>query len=217
MNSADPITNPSLLRRLREPSNEQAWAEFIRTYEGFWARLLHGRLPPQEHADALQEILVELVDALPKFQYDPAKGRFRAWLQVVSQRNVLKTLRRRGREPLAADLGLDPDALDATPAELGAAWDREWEDFVMRRSLAQLYAQTLRETGREVSPQVRRLLDLMYVRQCEDAVAARKAGAKIQDVYNARRRWDEPLRAQVLQVLNWLDDGDWLPKIAPTI
>ena len=215
MSNFDPTTNLALLKRLRDPSDDGAWEEFVRIYRGFWARLLRGRLPVDEQSDVLQDILSELMTALPKFQYDPAKGRFRAWLQVISRRTVLKALRGRGREVLAADIGLDPDHTPGTgPGELDELWDRELMVFVMRRALSEIYGKTLKDTGREITPRVRRILDLIYVKQHTNEVVAAKAKAKPQDVYNARRRWDHSVQESARGVLSRLDGGEWLPQIA---
>jgi RNA polymerase sigma-70 factor (ECF subfamily) len=73
-------TPASLLERLREPHDAEAWERFVHLYSPllvYWAKKF--RLGDDDAADFVQEIFALLLETLPSFQYDPAR-RFRGWL-----------------------------------------------------------------------------------------------------------------------------------------
>lgn len=78
------FTTPvSLLERIRTTPSPTAWGQFVDLYTPLlfaWARRLP--LAPQDVADLVQEVFVSLVEALPRFRYDPNRS-FRAWLKTV--------------------------------------------------------------------------------------------------------------------------------------
>lgn len=77
-------TPVTLLERLKEPSDQEAWARFVRLYTPLlfaWARQ-HG-LQAADAADLIQEVFTTLVRKLPEFSYDPRKS-FRSWLRTVT-------------------------------------------------------------------------------------------------------------------------------------
>jgi RNA polymerase sigma-70 factor (ECF subfamily) len=80
----DSRTGSVLLVLLRDPSTPRAWEDFVDRY----GPKIHGwcRRSGLQEADAenvTQEVLFKMVQALPKFTYDPEKG-FRRWLKTVT-------------------------------------------------------------------------------------------------------------------------------------
>ena len=106
-------TPPSLLERLRQSPEREAWEKFVEMYTPLlvgWTRRL--ALPDQEAADLIQDIFTVLVEKLPGFDYNPDKS-FRAWLKTILRnrwRNLLRrraTLREQGEEGLAEAVAAD--------------------------------------------------------------------------------------------------------------
>ena len=93
-----PSTHLSLLQALgEEDRREDAWAVFQAGYRDVilgWAQRCGLELHAAE--DLTQEILIKLLDALPRHQHNPDRGRFRSWLKTVV-RNVLADRHRRQR------------------------------------------------------------------------------------------------------------------------
>ena len=98
---AIPSTHVSLLRALGEEGRrDDAWAVFQACYRDVilgWCR----RCGLDQHTaeDLTQEILIKLLEALPRHQHDPDRGRFRSWLKTVV-RNVLADQGRRQQRRL---------------------------------------------------------------------------------------------------------------------
>jgi RNA polymerase sigma-70 factor (ECF subfamily) len=121
-----PTTRPTLLGALRAGLR---WEEFIALYGRLilgWARSDFG-LQASDADNLCQEVLVRVWRGIGTF--DPARGRFRAWLYVCA-RNAASNLRRgqRGeRLGAAADSGA-PDRVPADADDLGAALARLEDD-----------------------------------------------------------------------------------------
>src|SRR5439155_3254735 len=88
-----PLTRPSLLLRLRDAGDQQAWEEFVDLYAplvyGFARK--HG-LQDADAADLTQEVLRAVAGAVPRLDYDPARGSFIAWLLTVVRNKLLNFL-----------------------------------------------------------------------------------------------------------------------------
>src|SRR5262245_12142469 len=77
-------TSTSLLVRIRDRSDQQAWAAFDRRYAPLIRRWCHDWFP-SDADDLVQEVLVKLIAAAGAFDYDPRRGRFRGWLKTVTR------------------------------------------------------------------------------------------------------------------------------------
>jgi RNA polymerase sigma-70 factor, ECF subfamily len=124
-------TSPTLLERLRRPDDQAAWPEFVQLYTPLlyhWAQQLG--LQSAEAADLVQDVFVNVVKAMPDFQYDGRRS-FRAWLCTLA-RNKFRDARRK-HAPVAVGSGLDavPDGRDPL-AEVDEA---EYRGFLTDRAL----------------------------------------------------------------------------------
>jgi RNA polymerase sigma-70 factor (ECF subfamily) len=93
-----PATRASLLVRLRDTSDGEAWQEFVHLY----APVIYGfarkrGLQDADAADLMQEVLRSVSAAVPRLEYDPVRGTFRGWLFTVTRNKVLNFLDSSGR------------------------------------------------------------------------------------------------------------------------
>ena len=80
-------TRQSLLIRAKDPTDEEAWADFVKYYERFIFHLLHRmNISADDFNDLVQDILVKLWKNLKS--YTASKAKFRTWLARVV-RNVV--------------------------------------------------------------------------------------------------------------------------------
>ena len=80
---AHPETRASLLQRVRDPADNEAWREFFNIYRPLIYR--YGRLRGLSRADAdevVQKCMTKLVDKMPQFEYSSTKGGFKFWLRT---------------------------------------------------------------------------------------------------------------------------------------
>src|SRR5215213_1897943 len=84
-----PPTRASLLVRLRDPRDEDAWRQFIDLY----APVVYGYARKQglqdaDAADLSQEVLSAVADSVGRLEYDPHRGAFRNWLFTLVRRKL---------------------------------------------------------------------------------------------------------------------------------
>jgi RNA polymerase sigma-70 factor (ECF subfamily) len=125
-------TSASLLERLRQPGEEDAWTRFVKLYSSLlynWAHRLGLRDP--DAADLVQDVFATLVQKLPEFHYDPQNS-FRSWLRTV----MLNKWRDRQRRRVCAVLAPDDAAFTELPAaEIEAFGEAEYRQHLVARAL----------------------------------------------------------------------------------
>ena len=125
-----PATRPSLLVRLRDRDDQEAWRLFVDLYGPLVYGLARRRgLQDADAADLTQEVCRSVAGAVRKLDYDPARGSFRAWLYTVARRHLCDFAERQRRH--TAGTG-DPDVqalLEGQPAPEAEAgeWERDYE------------------------------------------------------------------------------------------
>ncbi len=85
----DPTTSPSLIFRIRDSGDATAWETFESTYAPV-VRIYCRRRRIQEAdiEDLVQDVMTTLMRAIRSFDYDPARGRFRAWFGTLTANRV---------------------------------------------------------------------------------------------------------------------------------
>jgi RNA polymerase sigma-70 factor (ECF subfamily) len=183
------LTHASLLSRVRDPADHEAWRLFEAKYRELILRFCRRQgLQQADAEDVLQLAMQFLVKSLPQFVYDPARGRFRDYLY----RTVRSALARRSGRPRIPETALDTTMLavlrddDESPA--AALWEREWVDHHYRLAM-----DTLRRTFEQRSLEVfERLVNGALVEE-----AASAFGMSPDAVYKARQR----VRARLTELI----------------
>jgi RNA polymerase sigma-70 factor (ECF subfamily) len=102
-----PSTRQSLLIRLRDLADERAWAEFTEIYGPLVHRLARRRgLQEADAQDLVQEVFRAVARAIERYDPDPARGSFRAWLSRIARNFIINLLASRRRQPQGTG---DPD------------------------------------------------------------------------------------------------------------
>ena len=123
--SAPPDTRSSLIARLANVGDDDAWREFASVYEPFIYR--QARRYGLQHADAcelVQEVLIAVSKALNRFTVDQKRGRFRTWLYAIGRNISMRHLERirpadraSGDSRIRAAIAETPDPRSVEPRE----------------------------------------------------------------------------------------------------
>lgn len=178
----DVSTHQSLLLRLRDGGDADAWAEFDGRYrELLFAFARRRGLQPADADDLAQDVLAAAHRALPTFRYDPARGSFRGWLKTAAVRAVGK-LRRGSADALAhaASADVADVAEPAADPALDAAWETEWRRYHLRVATARVRA--------EVAPATMRAFEAVALDGRPAAEVAAALGLSVDSVYQAKSR-----------------------------
>jgi RNA polymerase sigma-70 factor, ECF subfamily len=137
-------TNTSLIRRVRDPGDMQSWGEFVALYEPLLISYVCSRGVMENDArDVVQEIFIALLRALPNFQLDHEKGRFRTWLWQVTMNGIADQFRRGRKQGKAAEAWLDrPGGRDESQGEPDEQWIKAHRQRVLDFVLPKIKAQS---------------------------------------------------------------------------
>jgi RNA polymerase sigma factor (sigma-70 family) len=88
-------TSISLIARVRDRTDVESWREFYEFYHPLLTRYLR-RLGLKEESvnDVIQDVFVRLLQALPKFELDGKRGRFRSYLWKLTYSGLVDEARR---------------------------------------------------------------------------------------------------------------------------
>lgn len=142
----EPETRHSLLLRLRDPQDQQAWTEFVSLYEPVLLRLLNHRgLQDSDARDVTQQVIVAVMRAVETWRPDGREASFRRWLFAIARKSALKFIERghrridtsrrgAGGTDLLEFLNSLPEPAHRTAAE----FDNEYRSQLFQRAAEQV-------------------------------------------------------------------------------
>lgn len=195
---ADRRTRGTLLSRVRDLSDTEAWKEFVSDYGPLilnWCAR-HG-LQEADCADVVQDVLSRLVTAMRDFQYDPGRGRFRGWLKTVTQNAVIDFVKARNRAVEGSgdsDIGRMLTACESpdSVADLVQALERQAEVELLREAEARVRLR--------VKPHNFEAWRLSLRENLKAPEIASQLKMEVADVYVARSRINKMLREEIARL-----------------
>ena len=140
-----PTTRPSLLLRLRDPKDHQAWSEFVTLYEKVIYRIFrrHG-LQDADAREGTQELFMAVSRSIDRWVPAKERGSFRGWLRCVARNLVVNWLNRRQRQLIAgggSDLQSMLDRVPDISCPETVEFDHELRRAMFQRAADQVRAQ----------------------------------------------------------------------------
>jgi RNA polymerase sigma-70 factor, ECF subfamily len=195
--SSFPDTRASLIVRLADAQNAQAWEEFARLYQPVVYRLARRR--GFQHADAeelVQEVMLAVARAVERWVPDRERGRFRDWLHRIARNLMVNFLTRRkhqvwgtGKTDMQQLLEVECDAESAVSQMFEVEYRRE------------AFRAAARQVQQDVKESTWQAFWLSTIDDLPAAEVARKLGMSVGSVYIARSRVMARLRREV--------NGEW--------
>ncbi|MBS0265726.1 MAG: sigma-70 family RNA polymerase sigma factor [Planctomycetes bacterium] len=131
-----PETRASLLCRLRDPVDGGAWKTFVDVYGPLvYGDIRRRGVSEPDAEDLTQEVFSRCLRSFRKFEYEPARGRFRDWLGVLVRNEVFRFWRDRGREMADASLIHDNDLLHEMAGRAEPEWNEQFQARVLEVAL----------------------------------------------------------------------------------
>ena len=144
-------TRESLLLRLKDERNEDAWREFHSIYGRLiFGYSLHFDISYAEAEDVVQEVCIKVFRQIIRFDYSPERGRFRGWLKTMTRNTVIDYLRRK-QTRLKASREFRRDMEQKLKDEAAAddeIWRKEWEKALYETAMERVRERVGEETFR---------------------------------------------------------------------
>ena len=186
-------TRPSLLLRLRDPRDAEAWRSFVDVY----GPLVYGHarrrgLQNEDAEDVTQRVFARVSEAIRAFNYQPDLGRFRDWLGTVVRNEVNRLLKADMGTPRGKG-GEEDIALAHAPAPAAdSAWTSEFNAHILQVALERCRP--------HFEPPTWRAFERLWLEQAPAAHVASEMSQPIDWVYIAKSRVLKRL-AQEVQAL----------------
>ncbi len=189
-----PETRSSLLVRVRNPSDAEAWHEFASIYRPAIYRLARRRgLQDADAEDLAQRVLVSVSGAIQTWEKDEKRGTFRAWLLRVARNAIINAITRRPPD-IAMGGSNASEPLDMPHTDEEAI--RKLVEDEHRRAVFRWAAAEVRSEFHDTTWKA-------FYRTAVDGISIEDAAAEIDrttgSVYAARSRVMRRLKAKVLE------------------
>jgi len=131
-------TRDSLILRITQGGDHLSWEEFFAIYQPFvFSVVKRLGIRDQDASDIVQDVFVTLVRALPQFEFQSEKGRFRGWLKTIVRNSVIDWFRRRGR---SREVSLDALETQKVFLDDDLEWDAAYCTQVLRFAIERIKA-----------------------------------------------------------------------------
>lgn len=183
-------TSPSLLLRLRDRADQEAWSRFVQLYTPLlvhWGR--RAGLADADLRDLVQEVFTLLLAKLPEFEYDERQT-FRGWLRTVTLNKWRELSRKRRIDPVSSHALLWSELPDDATVNF---WEQEYNEVLVARAMHLMQ--------RHFAPQTWRACLETVVQGRSAADVAAELGISEASVYQARSRVLRRLREDLGELL----------------
>ncbi len=192
----EPTTRRSLVLRLRDAGDHQAWSEFVEIYEPLVYRIARGRgLQDADAHDVCQEVFHAVSSAVERWAPDPAKGSFRGWLFRIARNLLVDFIAARRRHPCGTGRSSIQAVMEARPVSDEYA-EAEFETEFKRRA----FRWAAEQVRSEFTSTTWQAFWRTGVDNCAIAEVAQELGLSEGAIYIARSRVLARLRERVQQL-----------------
>ncbi len=192
-----PTTHLSLLLRVHDPRENEAWGEFVNRYQPHILALIRDvfRLQPQDADDVAQDVLLKTVRAMQTFRYD-STHKFRSWLRTVTRNAVRDAFRSKQQQLDRASGDSQIQQLLNDQIDPGRCVSDRLEEHLYRDLLEEA---ELRVSQRVETQTWNAYLALKHVEGIPREVAE-QLGMNVATVYKAKSKVIKMIREEVVEL-----------------
>jgi RNA polymerase sigma factor (sigma-70 family) len=186
-----PQTRASLVVRLRDQQDAEAWRQFVQVYAPLVYQLCRRKgLQDADAADLTQEVLRHVSTSVGRLEYDPQRGLFRSWLFTLAHRKLVDYFRRRGRQEQGSGDSGAQAILEEQPAP---DEEKQWDLDYQRR----VFAWAAEQVRDRFSATTWQAFWLTAVENRDSHQTADQLGMTVAAVYLAKSRVMARLKEQI--------------------
>jgi RNA polymerase sigma-70 factor (ECF subfamily) len=196
------LTQPTLLVRIRDPHDAEAWQRFVDLYGPLVYHFVRQRgLQDADAADLTQEVFQTVARAARRLDYDPGQGTFRGWLYTVTRHKLYDFLDKRRDRPAGSGDTAAQRRLEEEPSP------EDEEEHWRREHDRQLFHWAAGQVRGAFSEQTWQAFWLTAVEGRSGQEVADELGMSIGAVYVARSR----VLARLTKAIQEVQAGETLP------
>lgn len=201
MNPSVPTTQVSLILRLRDRSDAEAWEQFVSIYHPLiWSVAKRLQMSDADANDACQNTLLRLSQVVHQWSPNKSNSNFRGWLFRVARNCMLRQFEKEGRRTISAVDQEGEQFLDQL-AEDGVKGETLFQ-LEFRRQQFAIAIETVRPS---VKPLYWEAFQLSYIENLGIKETAERLETDVKTVYVARHRVLNRIRSEVNQLSQWQD------------
>jgi len=186
-------TRVTLLEKLSDRHDEDAWRDFVSYYRGFIYGLI--RRMGMSHSDAdeiVQLVLLKSWDKLPDFRYDPSRGKFRGWLGRVTANAVRNYIRDSTGRFVALEnengIAINEKEFLSSSSEIERMAEEEWQEYLPRLAWKNISG--------NFGDNVKKVYELL-LQACGPEEIAEQLGIAVSSVYVYKKRVQDKLTLEI--------------------
>ena len=193
-----PSTHTSLLLQVRRLDNRPAWSRFVDLYGPLIYRFCRKRgLQSADADDVTQEVFKQIGRAIPMFEYNRQRGRFRGWLGTIARHEIRRFLKKKNR-PGQGLGGSDSDQAINSIESVDSEWNDAFNLHIVQTAFDQIQPEFDAETWK--------LFELVWFGQRKPRDVAAELQCDAEHVYRVTSKVKRRLKRQIKQLVSDVTD-----------
>ncbi len=190
-----PETRESLIVQVKDPSNRDAWDQFVDIYRPVIHRIAITRgLQDADAQDLTQQVLMAVAASIGRWEKMGESTRFRHWLRRVARNAIINAVSRRPPDQATGSSSIQ-DLLEECPER-----QSETDSLIALEYRRELYMRAAAFVRTDVDAETWRAFEMTVLEGSSNAAAAQELEKSIGTIYACRSRVMKRLRAAVIEI-----------------
>ena len=195
-----PETRESLLVQVKDPSNRDAWGQFVEIYRPVIQRIAVARgMQDADAQDLTQQVLLAVASSIRRWEKSGEATRFRHWLRRVARNAIINAVSRRPPDQATGTSSVH-DLLHEYPERGSSQPDSETDSLIALEYRRELYLRAAAFVRTDVDADTWRAFEMTVIEGRNNAETAQELGKSIGTIYAGRSRVMKRLRAAVAEI-----------------